>query len=661
MPSVYENILAQLQKLSRESRQKQILYNDGPLSGAVSCCYLIGLDYSNGNIYLKNEDGEWELHVHGGGGGGIFDAVVEFSVNADPNDPGTTFSPNNPALTTVLYVSTIDFSQWTYDGVQYNTYIAPFWTTNGNPAVTGTDFLGSINNEDLRFRTNNTQVGIFDTSGNFGIANATPSEKLDVTGNIRFSGALMPNNAAGTSGQYLTSAGAGAPPTWTGGALSLASIGAVPNANGASISGTVLNLQPASASFGGIVTTSNQTLGAGNKTFGGTIGLNGTTANSSYFINGSMNSTGFARIALTNPNAGNGAGVGALYTNDVGSVLQYYVASFANLYAPDATMIRSNGTNGIKFTHDGAGSKIRWGTSNLPNGIDWSVYANWDATSFVHTGIPALTTENRLLGYVNASGAFSKLTVGSGLSLSGGTLTATASGSGTVNSGTQYRLAYYAANGTAVSENAAITANRVLISDANGVPTHATATATQLGYIDAATGTTGTDSTNLVFSASPVLTGTPTAPTAVTGTDTTQIATTEFVQQELDASTVYFSNRFAGTGDIGDPIDNILVTTTASSATPTPNADTSTIFTVTALAADAVFAAPTGTPQDGQDLLIRIKDNATPRTLGWNAIYRAGTDFALPTTTVASETMYIQFIYNSADAKWDAIGLTQGF
>lgn len=48
-----------------------------------------------------------------------------------------------------------------------------------------------------------------------GIGTATPSEKLDVAGNIRFSGALMPNNAAGSSGQVLTSVGAGSPPTWT--------------------------------------------------------------------------------------------------------------------------------------------------------------------------------------------------------------------------------------------------------------------------------------------------------------------------------------------------------------------------------------------------------------------------------------------------------------
>lgn len=58
-------------------------------------------------------------------------------------------------------------------------------------------------------------------------------------------------------------------------------------------------------------------------------------------------------------------------------------------------------------------------------------------------------------------------------------------GSGTVNNGTQYRIAYYATTGTAVSQAAAITAARVLISDSNGVPTHSTVTAATLLFLDA--------------------------------------------------------------------------------------------------------------------------------------------------------------------------------
>lgn len=96
--------------------------------------------------------------------------------------------------------------------------------------------------------------------------------------------------------------------------------------------------------------------------------------------------------------------------------------------------------------------------------------------------------------------------------------------------------------------------------------------------------------------------------------------------------------------------------TTASSSTPTPSADDHDQFNVTALAANATFAAPTGTPTDGQRLLIRIKDNGTARTLGWNAIYRA-VGCTLPTTTVISKTLYVGAIYNAADSKWDVIAV----
>ncbi|MBC7424974.1 MAG: hypothetical protein H7321_00450, partial [Bacteroidia bacterium] len=48
--------------------------------------------------------------------------------------------------------------------------------------------------------------------------------------------------------------------------LSLSAIGSTPNANGATITGSVLNLQPASISFGGVISLGAQVLGSGNKT-----------------------------------------------------------------------------------------------------------------------------------------------------------------------------------------------------------------------------------------------------------------------------------------------------------------------------------------------------------------------------------------------------------
>jgi hypothetical protein len=48
-----------------------------------------------------------------------------------------------------------------------------------------------------------------------GIGTQTPSEVIDVVGNVKFSGALMPNNNAGTSGYVLASQGGTTYPVWT--------------------------------------------------------------------------------------------------------------------------------------------------------------------------------------------------------------------------------------------------------------------------------------------------------------------------------------------------------------------------------------------------------------------------------------------------------------
>ena len=56
---------------------------------------------------------------------------------------------------------------------------------------------------------------IYDNGLNVGIGTNTPAQKLDVAGNIQFSGALMPGGNAGAAGQVLVSQGPGTPPVWT--------------------------------------------------------------------------------------------------------------------------------------------------------------------------------------------------------------------------------------------------------------------------------------------------------------------------------------------------------------------------------------------------------------------------------------------------------------
>lgn len=121
------------------------------------------------------------------------------------------------------------------------------------------------------------------------------------------------------------------------------------------------------------------------------------------------------------------------------------------------------------------------------------------------------------------------------------------------------------------------------------------------------------------------------------------------------------SGTIVGTTDTQTLTNKSITTrigTTASSSTPTPDADANDHYHVTALAAGATFGAPTGTPTDGQRLVIRIKDNGTARTLAYNAIYRA-IGVNLPSTTVISKTIYLGMIYNSADTKWDVVAVSQ--
>jgi hypothetical protein len=91
------------------------------------------------------------------------------------------------------------------------------------------------------------------------------------------------------------------------------------------------------------------------------------------------------------------------------------------------------------------------------------------------------------------------------------------------------------------------------------------------------------------------------------------------------------------------------VTTVTSASAPTPNANTTDMYIITALAETATFGAPTGSPVQGQKLIVRIKDNGTSRTLNYNGVYRAvGT--TLPTTTTANKVIYLGFLYNSTES-----------
>ncbi len=98
------------------------------------------------------------------------------------------------------------------------------------------------------------------------------------------------------------------------------------------------------------------------------------------------------------------------------------------------------------------------------------------------------------------------------------------------------------------------------------------------------------------------------------------------------------------------------VWTAASDATPDVDADDYDAVTITALAAAITDVNMSGTPDNFDKLIFRIKDNATARAITW------GSDFedagqALPTTTVESKLLTVGFIYNSVTSKWGCVAV----
>jgi hypothetical protein len=107
----------------------------------------------------------------------------------------------------------------------------------------------------------------------------------------------------------------------------------------------------------------------------------------------------------------------------------------------------------------------------------------------------------------------------------------------------------------------------------------------------------------------------------------------------------------------GRPTPRVVQGTT-SAAVQSPNADTTDQYEINGLStAITTFNAPSGTPVDGQKMIIRLLDNGTARAIsGWSSSY-ATIGTTLPTTTVAGKYLYVGCVYNSNSSKWDVVAV----
>ncbi len=103
-----------------------------------------------------------------------------------------------------------------------------------------------------------------------------------------------------------------------------------------------------------------------------------------------------------------------------------------------------------------------------------------------------------------------------------------------------------------------------------------------------------------------------------------------------------------------------VVASGTTTGTITPTGDTADVFNMLGLTGTVTIAAPSGTPTDGQKLILRIRDNGTARTLNWTTSAGGFRSIGIsyPTTTTANKLIYVGCIYNSTDAFWDVVAVT---
>jgi hypothetical protein len=80
----------------------------------------------------------------------------------------------------------------------------------------------------------------------------------------------------------------------------------------------------------------------------------------------------------------------------------------------------------------------------------------------------------------------------------------------------------------------------------------------------------------------------------------------------------------------------------------------------TQAAGTLTFNAPTGTPLNGEKIIVRVA-TTNAQTLSFNAAFAASSALPFPTSFAAGSTNYMGFIYNSTAVKWQLLASVQGF
>jgi hypothetical protein len=159
------------------------------------------------------------------------------------------------------------------------------------------------------------------------------------------------------------------------------------------------------------------------------------------------------------------------------------------------------------------------------------------------------------------------------------------------------------------------------------------------------------------FTGNKTFTGTNSFTTGVTTFATTKLKVTNFIVGTDTVTPPTATDTLVGKATT-DTLTNKRITprvvTATDDATAVIDVDVTDQYQLTAVANATEFTV-SGTPVNGQKLIIRLKDAGAGKALTWTGFTAIGV--TLPTTTVASKTHYIGCIYNSAASTWDAVAV----
>ena len=152
-----------------------------------------------GDFQIESSGGD--IYWEGGGGrnltmGAYWGIILQGSTRSSSGEPLSWGTPNSPYL---------GFSSF---GVLVQSMQA------GYPTLVVQRISGQSGDMQEWWDENRNILSEVNNDGWLGINKTSPSQPLDVSGNVQFSGALMPNTLSGTTGQVLESQGAGVAPVW---------------------------------------------------------------------------------------------------------------------------------------------------------------------------------------------------------------------------------------------------------------------------------------------------------------------------------------------------------------------------------------------------------------------------------------------------------------